>query len=189
MKYYTFPALALVLLAADSALAAPAWTPSKLLAGQLSPAITLAGFTIQPPKGYSKSPAPTTKNDPLEIWASPFNATGHATILSFAQYTKPGAKARTQPLASTVARFVQAQASSYKGWKVTPTQMGTIHGAPFCRCYWSGIEIDRGVQREGFLYLGRSGTSIYALSAQVTGTKDRKALALAEASVLTFRQK
>ena len=77
------------------------------------------------------------------------------------------------------------QGRGYTGVTASATEFGTIHGIPFKRLHWSGIESGTG-RVQGFIYFGVSGGTLLQLQASGPG---KNALNLAEASVLTLQPK
>ena len=187
MKRLQSSAVILALSGAAFVLAAPvpAWTPNPAQASRLSPSVNMDGFQAQVPKGYTEQ-IMGDGADKGYFWSGPLPAAGHPLILIFSKEAA-GPKAEARPLVQTFARVMAAHARHYTGWHVSPVQSGTIHGVSFVRCDWSGTRADSSMKEQGFLYLGRQGRLFFNLSAQKSGAADKAGLALAEASVLTFR--
>jgi hypothetical protein len=95
-------------------------------------------------------------------------------------------KLTLENLAEKMAGGVKRQRTN---WKQKKIETGAINGMPFARLRWEGTDPRRQWEMRGFVYVARDGDTLVQLTSQDVMPETDNALALAEASVLTFKKK
>lgn len=180
---------ALGLLTSGSGQAAPAksWTPNPALTGKLGPVTPVAGFQVRPPRGY----APLAINPgggTITAWRGAARADGSRPVVMFQRVLIAPKEQGRYTLAQAFGMFMKSGAKGDPSYAQTPTETGTLAGVPFVRASWRKTD-ETGRKMQGFNYMGRRGGEFFLLGSQDASPEAESALALAEASVRTFRPK
>lgn len=171
--------------------AAPAkgWTPDPAQLGKLAPLTKVAGFQVRPPRGYAPS-AINPGGGTITAWRGAGRADGTRPIVMFQKVLIPAKEQNKYTLVQAFTLFMRSGSKGDSTYTQTPTQTGTLAGVPFVRASWSKTDPETGRPERGFNYMGRrGGGEFFLLGSQDKSPEADAALALAEASVLTFRPK
>jgi len=191
MKAVTALTLGAVALGSVPGNAAPAkgWTPDAAQLKKLTPLTPVAGFKVRPPRGY----APVAVNPgggTITAWRGAGRADGTRPVVMFQKVLIVPKEQSRYTLAQSFALFMRSGAKGDPSYTQGPTQTGTLAGLPFVRTAWSKTDAQTGRTERGFNYMGRrGGGEFFLLGSQNKSPDAAAALALAEASVLTFRPK
>lgn len=181
--------LGLFVIASVPGNAAPAkdWTPDPALTGKLAPLTPVAGFKVRPPRGYAPQ-AINPGGGTITVWRGASRTDGTRPLVMFQKVVIPPKEQNRYTLVQAFTMFMRSGAKGNASYTQTPTQTGTLAGLPFVRTSWSKTDAQTGRTERGFNYMGRRGGEFFLLGSQ-DSSPDAAALALAEASVLTFRPK
>jgi len=169
---------------------ADVWTPPRDAMSQLAPRITIEGFHLRPPLGYSlmRSDLPSSLPPGRKVvaWAGRPRANGTRPEVQLTIIPIPSSEARADNLDRILKAFIAAIQSRRSEWNQTPVERGSIAGNAFVRIRWDGVDSETGARMHGVLYSGIVGDKVVELASQDIEPYHAAALALAEASILTF---
>lgn len=171
--------------------AAPAkgWTPDPAQLGKLAPLTKVAGFQVRPPRGYAPQ-AINPGGGTITAWRGEARADGTRPVVMFQKVLIAPKEQNRYTLVQAFTMFMRSGAKGDSSYTQTPTQTGTLAGVPFVRASWSKTDPETGRTERGFNYMGRrGGGEFFLLGSQDESPDAAAALALAEASVLTFKPK
>lgn len=191
MKAVTALVLGVTALGSVPGNAAPAkgWTPDPAQLGKLAPLTPVAGFKVRPPRGYA-SVAINPGGGTVTVWRGASRADGTRPVVMFEKVLVPPKEQNRYTLAQAFGMFMRSGAKGAPSYTQGPTQTGTLAGVSFVRAAWSKTDTRTGRTERGFNYMGRrGGGEFFLLGSQDFSLDAAAALALAEASVLTFRPK
>jgi hypothetical protein len=197
MKYYVIPVLVLVgylqLGHAQTIRPAeqlPVWTPPRNFIAKLGRPITIGGFRLRPPVGYSlqrsDSPSGLPSGSQVVAWAGPPRVDGTRPQVLMTIVPVPSSEATADNLDRVLSVFLAGIESRRSEWKQTPVERGIVTGNVFVRSRWDGVDLETGAKMHGVVYTGIVGNQVVELASQDVEPFHRAALALAEASILTF---
>lgn len=167
----------------------PVWSLSKSLVSQLMPAVTVGKYQVQPPRGYTALHRLSGPGDSSgDAWAGPTRADGTRPYLLFVHVPIPASERSKYTLAQMSAKMLAGVERHRVGWKQSPTEQGTVNGTTFLRTYWQGTEAANGKPMHGFNYVAREESTLIQISSQDVDQHQQTALALSEASALTFKK-
>ncbi len=159
------------------------WLLDKTLISRLSPAQTIAGFKIRPPKGYVFHRNHGPDKTMLCSWAGDMRSDGTRPSIMMEIVSVPKDDFRTAK--QVLDAFLQRLGKSHRNFKRTSTESGSINGIRFVRARWSRSETE--MSWRGFFYLAIINGKGVQLSSQERESH-QDALRVAEASALTFRK-
>jgi hypothetical protein len=197
MKYYLIPILIVVgylhLGHAQTSRPAgqlPVWTPPRDLISKLGRPIIIGGFHLRPPVGYSLQrsdlPSGLPPGSQMVAWAGPPRADGTRSQVLMTIVPVPSSEVTADNLERVLGVFIAAIESKRSEWKQTPVERGIVSGNTFVRSRWDAVDIETGARMHGVMYTGIVGNKVVELASQDVEPYQRAALALAEASILTF---
>lgn len=197
MKYYVIPILILVgyLHSGHAQISRPAeqlpvWTPPPNLISKLGRPITIGGFHLRPPIGYSLQrpnlPSGLPSGSQVVAWAGPPRVDGTRSQVLMTIIPAPPSEVTPDNLERVLSVFMASIESRRSDWKQTPVERGIVIGNIFVRSRWDGVDIETGAKMHGVVYTGIVGNKVVELASQDVEPYHRAALALAEASILTF---
>jgi len=168
------------------------WSPNKALLSQLTTAVTINKYQIQPPQGYDLR----TQQGPsgsfgsyADAWVGPARTDGTHPYIMLGFLTPPAGEANKYTLKQVFAKMLAGVKHKRRDWKQSPVEQGRVNGMTFLRSYWQGVDIESGLPMFGFNYTARDGNTFLQLSSQDFTPYKKDALPLAETSALTFRKK
>ncbi len=188
IKVAAVAALGLLAGAAGNAAPAKVWTPDPAQAAKLGPLTPVAGFKVRPPRGY----APLAINPgggTITAWRGKVRGDGSYPLVMFQRVLIAPNEQNRYTLAQAFGMFMKSGAKGDPSYAQTPTETGTLAGVPFVRASWHKTDPKTGRTERGFNYMGRRGGEFFLLGSQDASPQAGSALALAEASVQTFRPK
>ena len=196
MKYYVIPILIVVgylhlgHAQSRSTDQLPVWTPPRDVMSKLGRPVTIGGFHLRPPVGYSLQranlPSGLPAGSQVIAWAGPPRGDGTRPQLLITIIPAPSSEAIPENLERALSVFLAAIESRRSEWKQTPVERGLVMGNEFVRSRWDGVDIETGAKMHGVVYTGIVGNKFVELASQDLEPYHRAALALAEASILTF---
>lgn len=173
---------------AQKTLPLPEWTADKVLMKNLAEAVEIEGFSIQPPKDYEMQEGNAPEGMQLIAWGGEMRANGVRPSLALALFEPPKSESKKITLEQIAEKMIGGIKRSRTQWKQTKVEKGTINGVTFARLCWNGTEPTRNLKMQGFMYFARDKNLIIQLASQDTVSEAKWSLALAEASVFTFKK-
>jgi hypothetical protein len=160
---------------------APAWQPPNALLSQLDVPVTVAVYQLRSPRGYTLQRQQGPNGMQSVNWVGSPRANGVRPYLMLGLLNVPAGEAKKYSAEQILDKFLQGiQRRRGNDWKRTRAEHGTINGLR------SGTSPQGGVKMHGFNYVSLLGDRVIHLSSQDVEPDHQKALALAEAAVLTF---
>jgi len=170
--------------------ALPAWQPDKNLLGSLEAASPIGEYELRSPKGYERQRQQGPDSADAVAWVTPERKDGTRAYVMVGRVEMPAAEIGKYTLEQLLDGFLKSvQRRRKKDWKRSKTERGTINGITFVRARWSGTAAGAKFKMHGFHYLTVVGDKVFQLSSQDVEPHHKKALPLAECSVLTFQKK
>ena len=166
----------------------PAWKPDRALVKQLVPAAAFAGCTFLHPNGYQINRRNTAHVHAFD-WVSPVREDGSRGVIVVTWMIPPKQELNRLPLNEYLNAALETESTIRIDWNTSPIERGSINGTPFNRVYWTGKDKYNQIPMHGFIYITRVGNKIIEFSSQDFVPTEEKYLALAEASILTFKAK
>jgi hypothetical protein len=161
------------------------WWADKTLISRLSPAQSVDGFAIRPPRGYTIVRSGGADDVKIVAWIG----SAHSDVVrpSVMMALVPVSRTNNRTLPQILGKFLQGIQKRRQNWKRTGTETGQINGIRFVRARWSGTDTATKIPLRGFNYVGIIGNKVVQLSSQDVKTHF-DALRVAETSALTFRK-
>lgn len=174
----------------SAAWAAPkvTWSANKPLRGQLAQATVIGPYQIQPPKGYTLQSQPGPGDSMARAWVGVPRADGTRPYIMLGTITPPASEAGKYTLSQVSAKLLAGVQGRRKEWTQKPPERGTVNGITFVRTYWRGVDTVTGLTMHGFSYVAQDRSVFLQLSSQDVEPYHKTALALTEASALTFKK-
>ena len=188
LKVVVSALLSVALLSAAGAAPKVTWFANKALIGQLAPANVTGPYQIQPPKGYTLHSQPGPGGSMAQAWVGTSRADGTRPYIMLGIVTPPVGEAGKYTLSQVSAKLLAGVQRRRKEWTQKPVEMGTVNGITFVRTYWRGVDTETGLTMHGFSYVAQDGNVFLQLSSQDVEPYYKTALALTEASALTFKK-
>jgi hypothetical protein len=170
------------------------WKPDAALLKQLEAPIKVGDYSIRIPKGYEKQQPNTPTPEGVSVWGwtgAP-RRDGTKPSITMMIMTPPPAQReqiKAMTLEQVAGRFIEGQKRQRTNWKIEASEKGTVNGLSFVRMRWSGVNPAQNMEMRGVLYVARDGNTLIQMASQDPTAHSKQTLALAEAAVLTFKQK
>lgn len=165
----------------------PIWTPDRDLLSKLTEAVSILGFQVRPPKGYT-SVRQVEGRAQMFAWQGSVRSDGTAPSLMVGIMTPPPGEASTYTLEELLDKFLAGIQRRRQHWTRTAAERGQVNGLPFVRARWSGTETTSQRKMHGFNYVALEGQTIIHISSQDVEPHHDAALAFAETAALTFKR-
>lgn len=164
------------------------WAPDAALVSKLGKRGEFVGYTMQPPVGFSSTPAQSQGPQTVQGWGGPRNAAGVASSLTIT-ILKPPSNEKLPALSRAMAKFIGGIKQRRVNWHESKPIVGAIDGSEFMKKTWTGTEANQRADMNGIMYVGIVDDRIVALSIQDVSAEPTDAMKLAEAAALTFKLK
>jgi hypothetical protein len=168
----------------------PVWTSPHDVMSKLGQPIAIGGFRLRPPLGYSLQrsdlPSGLPSGSQVVAWAGPHRTDNTRPQILMTIVPIPSSEATADNLDRILSVFIAGIQSRRSEWKQTPIERGIVAGTTFVRSRWDGVDSETGATMHGVLYTGIVGNKVVELASQDVEPYHTTALALGEASILTF---
>jgi len=166
------------------------WQTDRKFLDQLNAPAEIAGYLLQPPKGYK----PIHANRPpiaYITWESPARADSNRTFLIASVVDLPNPNDPKHLAEQVLNDALAANQTILTQWKKTPTERGKLSGIDFVRAECTGIDRFRDkTYTRVIAYVARDGNRLIQLVVrQESSSPDDDFFGLAEAGLLTFRKR
>jgi hypothetical protein len=166
------------------------WETDKKWLDQLDAPAEIAGYVLQPPKGYKRIAA---NSPPISLitWESPPRAGSNRAALMASVVDLPNPNDPKHSAEQVLNDALGANQPIMTQWQKTPTDRGKLSGIDFVRAECTGMDRFREkTYMRVILYVARDGNRLIQLAVrQESSNPDDDFFGLAEAGLLTFRKK
>jgi hypothetical protein len=166
----------------------PAWKTSQAALSALADAITVEGFSIRPPKGYSLQTRSGPHESKVNVWVGPTRDDGTRGQVMVLTLPETAERLEQSKLEELFGELVVGLRERRTGWKQSATEKGLINGLVFLRIRWSGRDKTTDIALHGVVYAAIAGETLVQLSSQDIDAHYQGALGLAESSIFTFER-
>lgn len=166
------------------------WQTDKKFLDQLDAPAEVAGYVLQPPKGYKRIAA---NSPPISLitWESPARPDSCRTLLIVSVVNLPDPNNPKHSAEQVLNDSLAANQKLVSQWKKTPIERGKLNGIDFLRAECTGMDRFRdSICMREIAYVARDGNLLIQLSVrQDSSNPDDDFFGLAEAGLLTFRKR
>jgi hypothetical protein len=162
------------------------WAPDRTLLSRLAPAVSLSGFQLRPPDGYTLQKQ-VHGSGRIFTWIGPPRQDGTRPYLMVSVLTPPSGVRNRYTAEGALDMMLAGVQRRRVDWKRSAAEHGRVNGLEFVRSRWSGVERTTQQKMHGFSYVTVKGSTIIQISSQDVEPHEQSALRLAEAAALTFR--
>jgi hypothetical protein len=166
----------------------PHWLPDKELVKSLAPTVKIAGYILQPPKGYKMRMGSPPQGVAAMAWAGEKRDDGTRPTLIFSLIDMDARDLQQYTIEDLADKLLGGVKRRRTEWQQGKTERGIVNGMTFARISWTGTESEQKHKMRGFIYVALDGDSIIQLTSQDVLPVANQSVPLAEAAVLTFKK-
>ena len=171
--------------------ALPPPKPPAAFASALSPEVALAGYGIQPPRGYTLTQKPEvtlSSSGTDSLWTGPRRSDGTAPTLEVVIAEDGGQLAAHETSRQVTQEALAGMGENHTSLVPSPVTDCAVGGMPFAQGEWAGVGVITGKAYRGDEYWMVSPSHILHLSTHDADAYSHTTGPLLRASVFTFRR-
>lgn len=165
------------------------WQPNPALLKQLAPEVSLGDYWIHPPQGYEMQPE--TQEGERDNLSNFSWETAERTDKTQPDVTvtiispRPGFHPINDE--NILDKFQKPISDKLESYTASPSEQGSVHGIPFVRVYWKGVDPKSSQHVHGFTYIAVDSFTIITIIGSDEEPYSQSNLPLLEAAAETFR--
>jgi hypothetical protein len=166
----------------------PEWKTNHAGLSELQEAVSVEGFSIRPPKGYSLETVFGPHESKVNVWVGPTRADGTRGQVMVLTLAETMDELKQFKLEQLLGQLVAGLRERRTDWKQSATEKGLINGLVFLRIRWSGRGKTSELAMHGVVYVAIADGRLVQLSSQDVDAHYKEAFGLAESSIFTFER-